>query len=65
MVADAFGKSPLFIGGPVTKNLLHVLHGRRDVQGSLEIMDVSPCKQQYQQWEFSALLRYCAIDGLS
>lgn len=39
--ADAFGKSPLFIGGPVTKNLLHVLHGRRDVEGCLEIMDVS------------------------
>ncbi len=25
----------------MTKNLLHVLHGRRDVEGSLEIMDVS------------------------
>lgn len=38
-IADAFGKSPLYIGGPVTKNLLHVLHGRRDVEGSLEILD--------------------------
>ena len=36
---DSFGKTPLFIGGPVTKNLLHVLHGRREVEGSLEILD--------------------------
>jgi hypothetical protein len=31
----------LFIGGPVTKNLLHVLHARRDVEGALEILEVS------------------------
>jgi hypothetical protein len=38
--ADAFGRCPLFIGGPVTKNLLHVLHGRRDVEGAMEIIEV-------------------------
>ena len=37
--ADAFGRCPLFIGGPVTKNLLHVLHGRREVDGALEIVE--------------------------
>lgn len=39
--ADAFRQCPLFIGGPVTKNLLHVLHARRDVEGALEILEVS------------------------
>lgn len=38
-IADAFRQCPLFIGGPVTKNLLHVLHGRRDVEGALEIIE--------------------------
>ena len=38
--ADAFGRCPLFIGGPVTKNLLHVLHRRRDVEGAMEIIEV-------------------------
>ncbi|KAL4451521.1 hypothetical protein ABPG75_007183 [Micractinium tetrahymenae] len=38
-IADAFRHCPLFIGGPVTKNLLHVLHGRRDVEGALEIIE--------------------------
>lgn len=44
------GKSPLYIGGPVTKNLLHVLHGRRDVEGSLEIMDVSGLRSLAFVW---------------
>ncbi|KAL4856260.1 hypothetical protein ACK3TF_003383 [Chlorella vulgaris] len=38
-IADAFRQCPLFIGGPVTKNLLHVLHARRDVEGALEILE--------------------------
>lgn len=38
-IADAFRQCPLFIGGPVTKNLLHVLHARRDVEGALEIIE--------------------------
>lgn len=38
--AEAFRACPLFIGGPVTKNLLHVLHARRDVEGALEIIEV-------------------------
>lgn len=38
--SDSFRQCPLFIGGPVTKNLLHVLHGRRDVEGALEIIEV-------------------------
>lgn len=38
--ADAFRHCPLFIGGPVNKNLLHVVHGRRDVEGALEIIEV-------------------------
>lgn len=41
--ADAFRQCPLFIGGPVTKNLLHVLHARRDVEGALEIIEVCGC----------------------
>jgi hypothetical protein len=42
--ADAFRACPLFIGGPVTKNLLHVLHARRDVEGALEIIEVGACE---------------------
>ncbi|PRW20794.1 hypothetical protein C2E21_8585 [Chlorella sorokiniana] len=38
-IAESFRQCPLFIGGPVTKNLLHVLHGRRDVEGALEIIE--------------------------
>lgn len=37
-ITAAFGQSPLFIGGPMTRNLLHILHGRRDVEGSMEIV---------------------------
>ena len=38
-IADAFGRAPLFIGGPMTRNLLHVLHGRGDVEGAMRIID--------------------------
>lgn len=34
----SLGKSPLYIGGPVTRNLLHVLHGCPEVEGSMEII---------------------------
>ncbi len=34
----SLGKCPLYIGGPVTRNLLHVLHGRPEVEGSMEIV---------------------------
>lgn len=37
--AEAFRNCPLYVGGPVTKNLLHVLHGRRDVEGALEVIE--------------------------
>lgn len=45
---ESFRQCPLFIGGPVTKNLLHVLHGRRDVEGALEIIEV--CVQALLLW---------------
>jgi putative AlgH/UPF0301 family transcriptional regulator len=35
----AFGRNPLFLGGPMNKNLLHVLHGRREVEGAMRILD--------------------------
>jgi hypothetical protein len=38
--ADAFRHCPLFIGGPVTRHLLHVLHARREVEGALEVVEV-------------------------
>lgn len=34
----SLGKCPLYIGGPVTRNLLHVLHGCPEVEGSMEIV---------------------------
>lgn len=37
--AAAFGRCPLFIGGPLGKERLHILHGRRDVEGSMEVVD--------------------------
>ena len=37
-ISESLGKLPLFIGGPVTRNLLHVLHGAGAVEGSMEIV---------------------------
>lgn len=37
-INQSLGKCPLYIGGPVTRNLLHVLHGCREVEGSMEIV---------------------------
>jgi putative transcriptional regulator len=37
-ICESLGKLPLYIGGPVTRNLLHVLHGVEKVQGSMEIV---------------------------
>lgn len=34
----SLGTCQLYIGGPVTRNLLHVLHGRPEVEGSMEIV---------------------------
>jgi putative AlgH/UPF0301 family transcriptional regulator len=38
-ITSAFGHSPLFIGGPMTRSLLHVLHGRGDVDRAMRIID--------------------------
>lgn len=37
-IAESLGQCPLYIGGPVTRNLLHVLHGNESVEGSMEII---------------------------
>jgi putative AlgH/UPF0301 family transcriptional regulator len=37
--AGAFGPSQLHLGGPVTKHLLHILHGRHDVEGCVEVVE--------------------------
>lgn len=37
-ISQSLGKLPLYIGGPVTRNLLHVLHGVGEVEGSMEIV---------------------------
>lgn len=37
-ISDALGQCPLYIGGPVSRNLLHVLHGCADVEDSMEIV---------------------------
>ena len=37
-ISASLGKLPLYIGGPVTRNLLHVLHGVGAVEGSMEIV---------------------------
>jgi putative AlgH/UPF0301 family transcriptional regulator len=37
-ISESLGKLPLYIGGPVTRNLLHVLHGAGAVEGSMEIV---------------------------
>jgi putative transcriptional regulator len=37
-ISDALGQCPLYIGGPVSRNLLHVLHGCSDVEDSMEIV---------------------------
>lgn len=34
----AFGDNTLFLGGPMNKNLLHVLHGRPEVEGAMRIL---------------------------
>jgi len=38
-ITSSFGHRPLFLGGPMTRHLLHVLHGRPDVDGSMRIVD--------------------------
>jgi putative AlgH/UPF0301 family transcriptional regulator len=38
-ITSAFGHSPLYIGGPMTRSLLHVIHGRGDVDGTMRIID--------------------------
>ena len=38
-ITSAFGKTSLYIGGPMNRNLLHVLHGRGDVGGAMCIVD--------------------------
>lgn len=38
-ITSAFGHRPLFLGGPMTRHLLHVLHGREDVNGSMRIVN--------------------------
>jgi putative AlgH/UPF0301 family transcriptional regulator len=38
-VSSVFAQSPLFFGGPVATNLLHVVHGRPEVIGAEEVMD--------------------------
>ncbi|KAG7667548.1 hypothetical protein Ndes2526B_g07497 [Nannochloris sp. 'desiccata'] len=38
-ITSSFGHSPLFIGGPMTRSLLHVLHGRGDVDSAMQIID--------------------------
>lgn len=38
-ISDAFGKVHLYIGGPLLRKHLHVLHGRRDVDGAIEIVE--------------------------
>ena len=37
-ISESLGKLPLYIGGPVTRNLLHVLHGVDAVEGTIEIV---------------------------
>lgn len=39
VITDAFGRCPLFLGGPLTRNLLHVIHGRSDVEGSMRLVE--------------------------
>ncbi len=38
-ITSAFGNMPLYIGGPMTRSLLHVLHGRGDVDRAMRIID--------------------------
>ena len=38
-ITGSFGHCPLFIGGPITRHLLHVLHGRGDVDGARRVVD--------------------------
>jgi len=37
-ISSAFGPRPLYIGGPVTRNLLHILHGCPNVEGAMDIV---------------------------
>lgn len=39
----------------MTKNLLHVLHGRRDVEGALEIIEVRRAQRAQHSFTFSCL----------
>ena len=39
-VAQAFADSPLYLGGPVQLELLHVIHGIRGVEDAVPIIDV-------------------------
>ena len=38
-ISNQFGSIPLYVGGPVHKNMLHVLHGRSDVEGGTKILE--------------------------
>lgn len=38
-LAAAFGRRPLCVGGPLGKERLHIVHGRRDVEDAMEVID--------------------------